>query len=122
MSIGTPATRSVETLTSDAAQRLVAAAVTRAAQSGKRMVISVCDAGGHLLAYRRMDGAPLQAIAISQDKAYTAAGFGLPTDQWHDVLKEEPPLALGAGASHGSSPSAVVTRSGSARVSSAASA
>jgi uncharacterized protein GlcG (DUF336 family) len=33
---------------------------------------------------------------VAQDKAYTAAGFGLPTDAWHDFIKDDPPLASGA--------------------------
>ena len=28
--------------------------------------------------------------------AYTAAGFGLATDAWHDFIKDDPPLADGA--------------------------
>ena len=30
------------------------------------------------------------------DKAYTAVGFGLATDGWHDFVKDDPPLAMGA--------------------------
>ncbi|WP_245783324.1 MULTISPECIES: heme-binding protein [Amycolatopsis] len=33
-----------------------------------------------------MDGVPIQAVQIAQDKAYTAAGFGMPTAQWHEFL------------------------------------
>jgi uncharacterized protein GlcG (DUF336 family) len=29
-------------------------------------------------------------------KAYTAAGFGLATDAWHEFVKDDPPLAMGA--------------------------
>ena len=38
------------------------------------------------------------SVQIAQDKAYTAAGFGLSTDQWHDFIKNDPPLAAGAAA------------------------
>jgi len=37
-------------------------------------------------------------VQIAQDKAYTAAGFGLSTDGWHEFVKDDPPLALGAAA------------------------
>ena len=43
-----------------------------------------------------MDGAALLSVQIARDKAYTAAGFGLPTDGWHDFIKDDSPLAAGA--------------------------
>jgi uncharacterized protein GlcG (DUF336 family) len=33
---------------------------------------------------------------VSQDKAYTAVGFGMPTHGWHDFIKDDAPLADGA--------------------------
>jgi uncharacterized protein GlcG (DUF336 family) len=35
-------------------------------------------------------------VLVALDKAYTAVGFGLPTDGWHDFIKDDPPLAAGA--------------------------
>jgi len=35
-------------------------------------------------------------VQIAQDKAYTAAGFGIPSHAWHDFIKDDPPLAAGA--------------------------
>ena len=59
-----------------------------------------------------MDGAPLISMQIAQDKAYTAVGFGIPSQRWHDFIKDDPPLAAGARpASTGSSSSAVASRS-----------
>ena len=43
-----------------------------------------------------MDGAALLSVQIAQDKAYTAVGFGLSTDAWHEFIKNDPPLAAGA--------------------------
>ena len=43
-----------------------------------------------------MDGAALVSVQVAQDKAYTAVGFGLATDAWHDFVKDDPPLAMGA--------------------------
>jgi uncharacterized protein GlcG (DUF336 family) len=54
------------------------------------------DDSGVLKAFSRMDGAALLSVQIAQDKAYTAAGFGMPTDAWHDFVKDDPPLAMGA--------------------------
>src|SRR3954447_26773196 len=60
------------------------------------MDIAIVDDSGVLKAFSRMDGAPLLSIQIAQDKAYTAAGFGMPSHGWHDFIKERPPRAGGA--------------------------
>jgi uncharacterized protein GlcG (DUF336 family) len=43
-----------------------------------------------------MDGAALLSVQIAQDKAFTAVGFGMPSDAWHDFIKDDPPLEKGA--------------------------
>ncbi len=83
-------------ISTEAAHRMIAAAEAKAADMGKAFVIAIVDDGGVLKAYSRMDGAPLLSVQIAQDKAYTAAGFGMPTDGWHDFIKDDPPLADGA--------------------------
>jgi glc operon protein GlcG len=40
---------------------------------GKTGVIAVCDAHGDLMAFARLDGAPLSSITIAMNKAYSAA-------------------------------------------------
>jgi uncharacterized protein GlcG (DUF336 family) len=95
MTEDTTGVRNVPTVTADAAQRLIDAAAAKADEKGRPMVITVCDPSGQLVAFRRMDGAPLLSIGISQDKAFSAAAFGLPTDQWHEFIKDDPPLSLG---------------------------
>ncbi len=83
-------------ITSELAQRLIAAAEAKATEIGVPMVIAVCDESGVLKAFSRMDGAALLSVQIAQDKAYTAIGFGMPSDGWHDFIKDDPPLAAGA--------------------------
>jgi glc operon protein GlcG len=78
-----------------AAERAVRAAVERATELGVAVVVAVADAAGELKAYARMDGAPLLSVRIAQDKAWTAAAFGLPTDAWWNLVKDEPPLLHG---------------------------
>ncbi len=78
------------------AHRVIAAAEAKASEIGTPMVIAVCDESGVLKAFSRMDGAALLSVKIAQDKAYTAVGFGMPTDAWHDFIKDDPPLAAGA--------------------------
>jgi uncharacterized protein GlcG (DUF336 family) len=83
-------------ITTDLAHRVIAAAEKKAEQMGRPMAISIVDEAGVLKAFSRMDGAALLSVQVSQDKAYTAIGFGLPTDQWHEFIKNDPPLAAGA--------------------------
>jgi uncharacterized protein GlcG (DUF336 family) len=83
-------------VTSELAHRLIAAAEAKAVELDLPMVIAVCDESGVLKAFSRMDGAALLSVKIAQDKAYTAVGFGMPTDGWHGFIKDDPPLADGA--------------------------
>ena len=83
-------------VSSELAQRMIAAAEAKANELGTPMVIAVCDESGVLKAFSRMDGAALLSVQIAQDKAYTAVGFGMPTDAWHGFIKDDPPLADGA--------------------------
>lgn len=84
------------TITSELAHKMIAAAETKAKAMGHPFVIAVCDESGVLKALSRMDGAALFSVQIAQDKAYTAVGFGLSTDAWHDFIKDDAPLAAGA--------------------------
>ncbi len=83
-------------VSSELAQRMIAAAEAKANEMGTPMVIAVCDESGVLKAFSRMDGAALLSVQIAQDKAYTAVGFGMPSDAWHGFIKDDPPLAEGA--------------------------
>ena len=80
------------------AGRLIATAAAHGQQLGKGFTIAVVDESGVLKALHRMDGAPLISVQIAQDKAYTAAGFGIPSHGWYDFIKDDGPLALGATA------------------------
>ena len=85
-----------QSVSSDLARRMIGAAEAKAAEIGVPMNIAVVDESGVLKAFSRMDGAALLSVAIAQDKAYTAVGFGMPTHAWHDFIKDDPPLAAGA--------------------------
>jgi uncharacterized protein GlcG (DUF336 family) len=90
------ATFSKQSITTEVAHRLIEAAEAKAREMGRAMAIAVVDDSGVLKAFSRMDGAPLLAVQVAQDKAYTAAGFGLSTDGWFEFIKDDPPLAVGA--------------------------
>lgn len=67
-------------LTLELARQLLEQAMARAVQEFKRPIcVSVCDHTGLLLAFARMDGAPVRSVAISQGKAYSAARMGTTT-------------------------------------------
>ena len=85
---------SVQTVTAEFARELVDAGARKAAEIEVPMVISVVDPSGTLKAFLRMDGAPLLAVGISQNKAYTAAAFGISTGDWYDFIKEDDPLRV----------------------------
>ncbi len=82
-------------ITIEAAERLIDAAVTKSQEMGKAMCIAVCDEDGTLKAFRRMDGAALLSVRIAQDKAYTAISFGMATHEWWDFVKDDEPLLHG---------------------------
>jgi len=83
-------------ISTELAHKVIAAAEAKAREMGTPMVIAVCDESGVLKAFSRMDGAALLSVQVAQDKAYTAAGFGMATEGWHDFIKDDPPLASGA--------------------------
>ena len=77
-------------LTLEAARRLLDRAMARATQEFKRPVcVAVCDRQGFLLAFGRMEGAPVRSIQISQGKAYSAARMGVSTPAFLERLKRE---------------------------------
>jgi glc operon protein GlcG len=61
---------------------------------GKPVCAAVCDANGFLIAFARADGAPLRSIALSQQKAYTAARMGVTTTAFLERLRRED-IAIG---------------------------
>lgn len=85
----------LQTISDQTARDLLDAASTKAQELNRAMAIAVCDHAGELKAFIRMDGAPPSAASIAQNKAYTAASFGLSTDKWHSVIKDDPALAMG---------------------------
>jgi uncharacterized protein GlcG (DUF336 family) len=62
-------------LTSYEAQTIIDGAEAKARKMGLQVVVAVLDAGAHLKAFRRMDGAVLASIDIAIRKASTAVLF-----------------------------------------------
>ena len=89
---------SKQSVSAELAHRLIEAAERHATQMGHAFAIAIVDESGVLKAFSRMDGAPLLSVQVAQDIAYTATGFGMATDAWHEFIKNDPPLAAGAPA------------------------
>ena len=68
-------------ITLDDANRMMQATINKAKELHVNMSISVCDAGGHLLAFNRTEGCIWISAAAAQGKARAAAGFGRPSGE-----------------------------------------
>jgi uncharacterized protein GlcG (DUF336 family) len=79
----------------ETAGRAIAAAQEKAAELGLRISVAICDESGQLKSFQRMDGAALLTIDIAQNKAWTAASYGVATHAWHEFIKNDPPLLHG---------------------------
>jgi len=90
------AVRLQQTLTYAGARAVVDAAAARSKALDVPTNIAVVDMAGALLAFARLDGAPLLSGSIAQDKAYTVAAFnGVPTHAWFGLIEAEPALREG---------------------------
>lgn len=65
--------RTLHSIDYSEAQRTIAVIVDAAARDGKAAVIAVADPHGELIAFARMDGAPISSIRIAMNKAWSAA-------------------------------------------------
>lgn len=74
-------------LSSYQAQTVIDGAEAKAREMGLPVVIAVLDAGAHLKAFRRMDGAVLASIDIAIRKASTAVLFQANSETIWDYCK-----------------------------------
>ncbi|EJJ29962.1 GlcG/HbpS family heme-binding protein [Rhizobium sp. CF142] len=74
-------------ITTDEARRVIAAGEARAREIGVPANIAVLDAGAHMKAFVRMDGALLGSIDIAVNKARTAALFSMRTEAIGEFCK-----------------------------------
>jgi glc operon protein GlcG len=71
-------------LTLEEADAIIRGAMARAEKIGISVSVAVCDSGGRLKAFSRMDGATWASTLGSQGKAIAAAGFGRPSGELAD--------------------------------------
>ena len=75
-------------LTLVAATKCLEHAISRASTEFNRPIcVAVCDPYGFMVAFSRMDGAPIRSIAISQQKAHTATRMS--TDAFLERLRAD---------------------------------
>ncbi|MGA3089748.1 MAG: heme-binding protein [Terriglobales bacterium] len=99
--------RTVPALDYADAKKMVDLIVEKAAQMKKSVVIAIADPHGELIAFARMDGAPLSSIRIAANKAWTAARERKPTkeigekvrhpEKGHDIAYYGDPKFVGWG-------------------------
>ena len=76
-------------ISSELARKMVDAAVAKAGELGVRENVAILDDGGNLMAFARMDGAPILSIEMAQNKAYTAL-FGVSTQDFFQLYTRRP--------------------------------
>lgn len=84
--------RSYTSVTLDEAKQMLQAGEHAAAKVGVAYNIAVVDAGGHLLAFARQDGALIGSIELAIGKAATARLFDKPTSLLSQLAQPGAPL------------------------------
>jgi len=84
--------RTFTSLTLEDAKRMLSAAEAKAASLGIAYNIAVVDAGGHLVAFVRQDGALIGSIDLAIDKAVTARIFNKATSDLASLAQPGKPL------------------------------
>jgi len=74
------------TITTEAAHAAVAAGIAKAREMGWRMNLAVVDRGGNLMAFLKVEDAPLHSTTLAIDKAYTSLSFNMPSKDWEQIL------------------------------------
>jgi glc operon protein GlcG len=102
-----PPMKTTQTLDYSEAKKIIDLIVEKALQMQKAAVIAVADSHGELIAFARMDGAPISSIRIAANKAWTAARERKPTkdigervrhpEKGHDIAYYGDPRFVGWG-------------------------
>ena len=72
-------TKSTPQITLEGATMIIRAVLAEAKTRGVELSVAVVDAGGHLVALARTDGAEIQTVQIAERKARTSAFTGVPS-------------------------------------------
>ena len=77
----------------DLAGRMCTAALDSATHEGALVSVAIVDAGGHLIQFRRMDGAEIAGPTLAVDKAYTAVAHRIGTHELTELVSPGADLA-----------------------------
>jgi uncharacterized protein GlcG (DUF336 family) len=80
------------TITLASAEKAIEAGKSKAAQLGIAFTITIVDAGVHLVAVSRMDGAALASVESSQAKARTSVFFASATSDLAPAVQPGAPM------------------------------
>ena len=85
------------TLTIAHARTIISTAFAKGADAGMNpLAVTVLDAGGHLLAFERQDGASFGRFEISHGKAYGAVALGMGSRALAGAAEARPHFVQGA--------------------------
>ncbi len=83
-------------LTLEEANRIAEGAIAKARQLNIRVSVAVCDAGGRLVAFQRMNNAIWASAYGSQGKAIASAAFGRPSGELSERAHMPTPAGIAA--------------------------
>ena len=86
-------------LTLAEANRVAEQALSKAQELNIKISVAVCDDGGRLVAFSRMDGAIWAGVYGSQGKAVASVAFGRPSGEMAE--RADTPIVRGVGAAEG---------------------
>jgi glc operon protein GlcG len=86
-------------ITLDEAQRIIFGALAKAKEFNVKVSVAVCDAGGRLIAFQRMDGAIWAGVYGAQGKAMASAAFARPSGALQE--RADTPIFRGITAAEG---------------------
>ena len=86
-------------LTLDEANRIVRGAIAKAHELNIKISAAVCDGGGRLVAFQRMDNAIWASVYGAQGKAVASAAFGRPSGEM--AARADQPTPRGVAAHEG---------------------
>ena len=81
-------------LSLDEANRIIAGAIAKAEELNIKINVAVCDAGGRLIAFNRMDGAIWAGVYGSQGKAVASAAFGRTSGELQERADQPTPRGI----------------------------
>src|SRR6516164_5216005 len=81
-------------LTLDEANRIIRATLAKAQELNIKVSAAVCDSGGRLIAFQRMDNAIWASVYGARGKAVASAAFGRPSGEMAERADQPTPRGI----------------------------